>query len=258
MCKRMRCRPGSAWSQVASHKASRHLKQQAKGAARCVTHLLAWPEEEIDHVRERAVLHFGRPPLLRRLLHWRRKRSRGLLPLLLPLGRRLLQLLLLLRRGLPLRGSGLRLLALLLRLRLWPTLHRRLALWRKPRVLRLLPGLLCVMLLLRLQLSHLLLHVVLRLLLGRRRLLTLLLLLLTERVLLCLLRHGVRLRLRLRGILMLGLRLLAVPWPRAALLPLLAGRVLHLLVLDPVLQRLGLGRGTVLLRQRGVGRRVRR
>ncbi len=179
-----------------------------------------------------------------------------MLPLLPPLGR----LLLLLRRGLPLRGLGLRLLALLrLRLRQRPTLHARLVLRCKPGIL--LPGLLRVLLLLRLQLSHLLLHVVLRLLLRRRwlRWCLTLLLLLCERVLLCLLGHSVRLRLRLRSILLLGLRLLVIPLTRALLLPLVAGRILNLLILDPV-RRLGLRRGPVLglLRRRGVGRRVRR
>ena len=133
------------------------------GCRRASPHLLAWAEEEVDHVREGAVLHACRPPLLRRLLRFPRHRGRGLVPLLLPLGRwLLLLLLLLLRRGLPLVGSRLRLLALL-RLRLRPTLHARPVLWREPRVLR--PGLLRVLLLLRLQLPHLLLHVVLRLLL---------------------------------------------------------------------------------------------
>ena len=83
-------------------------------------------------------------------------------------------------------------------------------------------------------------------------------LLLRERIQLRLLWRDVRLRLRLRSVLVLGLPLLAVPLTRA-LLPLLAGHVLNLLVLDPV-RRLGLWRSPVLrlLRHCGVGRRVRR
>ena len=71
-----------------------------------------------------------------------------------------------------------------------------------------------------------------------------------------LLGRGVRLRPPLRGILLLGLRLLVKPLPRA-LLALMAGPVPRLLVLDPV-RSLGLWRSPVrgVLRRRGVGRCV--
>ena len=158
-----------------------------------------------------------------------------MLPLLLGLLLLLELLLWLLWLLLPLCRPGLRLLTL----HLGPALRNRLVLGRETRVL-LLPGLLGVLLLLRLELPHLLMHVLLRLLM-----LLLHLLLLCRRVLLRLLSRGVSLRLRLRSVLLLALWRVRL---HGALLSLRGRRILCLLVLGP----LWLLRGLLLRTVRGL------